>query len=150
MRPQTKEKCKTLMLKKMPTTTTTKTTNQARHPVKSTFLSIPEFHSQNMNRSGLKIVFSVDSNFRGTLENFWTQGVHQSESIQTGCVSMLAPCGLWAASNCVVFVSQTLVFVLASCTVEAFVLSLLSPHCLCSRPLCPNSNGEKGTHFRML
>lgn len=94
--------------------------------------------------------FLVDSNFRGTLENFWTQGVHQSESIQTGCVSMLAHCGLWAASNCVVFVSQTLIFVLASCTMEAFVLSLLSLHCLCSRPLCPNSNGEKVTHFRML
>lgn len=54
------------MFKKMPTTATT---NQITHQVKSIFLSIYEFQNQNMNKSSLKIVFLVGSNFKNKLEN---------------------------------------------------------------------------------
>lgn len=77
-----------------------------------------------------------------------SESVCQSESVHVVCVSMLAHCGPYTASDCVVFVSQSLIFVSASCTMEAFVFSLLSLHCFSSKPLCPHS--EKGTDFRML
>lgn len=123
------------------------TTNQAKHPVKSIFLSIHEFQNQNISKSDLKIIFLVGSNFRGPV-GLWEYVSKWKRSLV--CVSMLTHCGLSAASNCVVFASQTLVSVSASCTMGAFVFSLLSLHCFSSKPLCPHSSGEKGTCFRML
>lgn len=137
------------MLKKMPTTTAT--TNQIRHKVVDfpKYLWIPK---SNMNKSSLKIVFFVGTNFRNKLENCSTLRV----SIK---VKAFKPC----VFQCWHIVSSASPLIGLCLWVQlSFSLSRLHNGSICShslvtlllqlqaRLLCPNSNRAQGSPVRML